>query len=284
MNVIATTLGATLLIQGGYFLWKLSADGQPQIGRAGTGAVLRALLTDWRWLLGLLFTVGGWLLFVQATSLGDISLVQPLMSAGDVLLVVMAVLFLRERLGRWEWIGVLVTVAGAAALAAQPEAAGGPIFDTGRLWTVIGLATACGVAILWWSRGTPRVEVAWAFVVGLAFGSGSVLTKALANRAAQARHDVLSMSTLVDPMLLAVVASNVAGLVLLQGAFQRGRAAVIVPVQLALANALTVVTGVAVFGEQVSALRALGIALIVAGTVALHAKPDGAGKSNSLPA
>ena len=78
---------------------------------------------------------------------------------------------------------------------------------------------------------------------------------------------------LFDPYLPTVVLANVVGLVLLQAAFQRGRAAVIVPLQLAMANAVTVVAGVAVFFEQVTSVRALGIALILGGTALLHIRP-----------
>ena len=83
----------------------------------------------------------------------------------------------------------------------------------------------------------------------------------------------MTWSILVDPLLLAVVLANVAGLVLLQAAFQRGRAAVIVPLQLAMANAITVVAGILIFAEHITAVRALGIALIIGGTVLLHVKP-----------
>ena len=67
------------------------------------------------------------------------------------------------------------------------------------------------------------------------------------------------------------MAANVAGLVLLQAAFQRGRAAVI-PLQLAMANAITVAAGILIFNENVTALRALGIGLIIGGTV-VHIRP-----------
>ena len=76
MSVVLVTLAATLLIQLGYFLWKLSATGQPKIGEASAWRVAHALVTDWRWMLGFAATNVGWLLFVQATALGDISLVQ----------------------------------------------------------------------------------------------------------------------------------------------------------------------------------------------------------------
>ena len=270
MNVVVVTLLSTLLIQAGYFMWKLSAEGQPKIGHASGAKVALALLSDWRWVLGFVFTTLGWVLFVQASWLGDISLVQPLMSAGDVLLVMMAVVFLHERLGGREWVCIAATVAGAATLSAHAGVAGPPTFDVLRLLVIVAGAAAAALALLWYSRHSARSEVSLALLVGLSFGCGSTLTKALAARAELAARPVLSWGTVLDPVLLAVVAANVLGLVLLQAAFQRGRAAVIVPVQLAVANAVTVLTGVVVFGEQVTAWRAVGIVLIVAGTGALH--------------
>jgi len=61
---------------------------------------------------------------------------------------------------------------------------------------------------------------------------------------------------------------------LLQAAFQRGRASVIVPLQLAMANGITVLAGLLVFGEHITTLRAAGIVLIVGGTALLHLKPS----------
>ena len=274
MSVVLTTLAATLFIQLGYFMWKLSADHeQPKIGEASALTVMRALLTDWRWLSGLIGTTLGWVLFVYATSLGDISLVQPLMSAGDLLLVIMAVVFLKERLGAIEWTGVLLTVLGAVALAWEAEDTHVTQFGASRLmWLLLGLV-AVGGALLLANRRAAKPEIGLALVVGMCFGAGSILTKALTVGYAGPGQSVLSWSILIDPLLLAVVAANVAGLVLLQAAFQRGRAAVIVPLQLAMANAITVAAGILIFNENVTALRALGIGLIIGGTVVLHIRP-----------
>ena len=83
--------------------------------------MVRALLGDWRWGSEFVSTSLGWVLFVQATALGDISLEQPLISSGDLLLVVLAVVFFKERMVTLEWIGVLLTVAGAVALACEAD-------------------------------------------------------------------------------------------------------------------------------------------------------------------
>jgi len=273
MAVVLTTLAATLLIQLGYFLWKLSAEGQPKIGGAPAGHVVRALVTDWRWLLGFAATSVGWVLFVQATALGDISLVQPLMSAGDLLLVILAVVFLKERLVGIEWAGVLLTVLGAVALAWEAENLHAADFDGMRLLILLGCTALAGATLLLANRRSHRPEVVLALVVGLCFGAGAVLTKALTADSSAPGQSVISWAILFNPLLLAVILANVLGLVMLQAAFQRGRASVIVPLQLAMANAITVLAGIVIFAEHITGLRAAGIVLIIGGTALLHLKP-----------
>lgn len=65
-------------------------------------------------------------------------------------------------------------------------------------------------------------------------------------------------------------------MVLQQAEFERGRTAVIVPLQLALANALTVAAGMLVFAEHITPLSGAGIALMVVGTGMLQLKPSSA--------
>jgi len=274
MTVVLTTLAATLLIQLGYFLWKLSAEGQPKIGGAPVRQVVRALLADWRWVLGFVATSLGWVLFVQATALGDISLVQPLMSAGDLMLVILAVVFLNERMVRAEWAGVLLTVLGAVALALEAEDIRVAGFDGLRLGILLGATVLLAGTLLLANRRLHRSEVLLGLVVGLCFGAGSILTKALTAESAGSGQSVMSWAILSNPLLVAVVLANAAGLVLLQAAFQRGRASVIVPLQLAMANAITVLAGILVFAEHITPLRATGIVLIVLGTTLLQLKPS----------
>lgn len=264
MQVVLCTLAATLFIQLGYFLWKLSANRQSGHGDVTAKFSLMALLHDWRWVLGLLSTIVGWLLFVQATAWGEISLVQPLMSVGDLLLVLMAVVFLHERLRPLEMAGLALTAVGAALLSWGARVKNSPDYDSLTLWALMGLIVAIGATVALLARRSTRQELPLALIVGLAFGSGASLTAALT-----AKSPTLTWSILLDPLLLGVVAANVIGLMALQIAFQRGRASVIVPVQLALANLVSVVAGVAVFNEIVDLQRALGITIILAGTALL---------------
>lgn len=235
-----------------------------------------ALVTDWRWMFGFIATSMGWLLFVQATALGDISLVQPLMSAGDLLLVVVAVFFLKERLGSFEWGGVLMTVLGVAFLAFEVSDSHSSNYVGMRLLMLLGVLVLIG-GLMFANRKKNLIgaEVLLALVVGLCFGSGAILTKAMTAQFSAPGESLIHFKSwllLIDPLLPAVILANVLGLIFLQAAFQRGRAAVIVPLQLAMANAVTVIAGIIIFSEHITLLRATGIILIIGGTALLQLK------------
>jgi len=270
MEVVLTTLAATLCMQLGFFLWKLSAASQPRIGVAPAAQVLRALLSSPAWLAGTLATMAGWVLFIRATHLGEIGIVQPLMSTGDVVLVLLAVLFLGERLGAREWLGLAVTVLGAFGLALGAQKVPGAAWAGADLAVLLGVTAAAAAFLLHRARragtapGKGQSELPLAAAVGLAFGTGALLTEAWT---ASVTPDA---SALLHPLLWALVAANVAGLVLLQTAFQRGRASVVVPVQLAVGNALAVGGGAWLFGEALTPARLLSVALILAGAALLQ--------------
>jgi hypothetical protein len=84
MQVIVLTMSAAFLIQLGYFIWKIAAVNLPRIGEEKLFTVIKAFLTSWKWLLGMSLRLLGLFLFVKATSIGALSLIQPLMSVGDV--------------------------------------------------------------------------------------------------------------------------------------------------------------------------------------------------------
>jgi drug/metabolite transporter (DMT)-like permease len=181
---------------------------------------------------------------------------------------------IKERMTGTEWAGVLLTVLGAVALAMEAEASQGVIFSGVRLSLLLGVSVFLSVALLLVNRQSQRPEVLLALVVGLCFGMGSILTKALTVESSRPELSIFTWAVVLNPLLLAVVLANVLGLVLLQAAFQRGRAAVVVPLQLAMANGVTVLAGVMVFAEHITLLRGTGMVLIVVGTALLQFKPS----------
>lgn len=266
MGVVLTTVAATLCMQLGYFLWKLSAVHQPKIGAAPARQVVRALVTDWRWMSGTAGSVLGWLLFIRATSIGEISVIQPLMSTGDLLLVVMAVVFLKERLGRREVLGLVVTIAGAMGLAWGAREVPGGEWHWGPLGGLLLCTVGGATLMVLYARRREAKEVPLALAVGLLFGTGAVMTEAWTAAAQPGWRAAL------HPLLAGLMAANVMGLVLIQAAFQRGRAAVIVPVHLAVGNAVALAGGAWLFHEPLSIDRVSSVLIIAVGAALLQGR------------
>ena len=103
-----------------------------------------------------------WLgLFVYATSLDDICLVQPLMSAGDLLLVIMAVALLKVCLGAIEWTEVLLTLLRPVALGWEAVDTHISKFGAVRLSWLLVLLVVAGGALPLADRRPPSPSSAW---------------------------------------------------------------------------------------------------------------------------
>jgi drug/metabolite transporter (DMT)-like permease len=98
-----------------------------------------------RWLTGTALSVAGAGLQVLALTLAPLTVVQPTLALGLVLLLVLATVVLHERVGRREWTGVVAIVIGVTgiALAAPPlSPPGGHGFGLALLMTALGVLTA----------------------------------------------------------------------------------------------------------------------------------------------
>lgn len=274
MSVVVVTLLAAFSMQLGYFLWKISADELPRIGEVALLSAIRAFISSPRWLAGMFATTIGWLLMVKATDLGEISIVQPLMSVGDLFLVVVAVTYLHERLKPVEWLGLFLTIIGAVLLASEAAVIEPRDIRWMRLTLYLGLVLVTFLYLFSVVKQGKRRELMLSIMVGLAFGTGAVLTELFTASIALAGEQLESAAFFLNPILPAMVLANMVGVGLLQAAFQQGRAAVVVPVQLAIANGLVVVAGAIVFEEPMSVLRLAGVSIVIAGAAMLHRLAD----------
>ena len=270
MLVILVTLTATFLIQLGYFMWKLAADSLPKIGEVSLWVGIRGFFTNWKWLLGFVATTFGWIFLIKASDLGEISVVQPLMSVGDLFLILLAVVFLKERLTKREWIGVALTVLGAVILSFEAHEIAPITINWIRTGLFISFCIVTGIILFQIGRKAQRPEVPLGIAVGICFGLGATLTELMTAYLTLSGQHLESLAGIFNPVLPFMLLANVAGLIILQAAFQRGRASVIVPIQLSVVNALVILSGIFLFLEAITPLRICGISIIVAGAVLLH--------------
>lgn len=271
MVVVVITLLAAFFMQTGYLSWKVAADRLPKADKITMRSQILLFLTSPLWLFGMFATAIGWLLFIKATDLGELTIVQPLMSAGDMILAVLiATLYLGERLDKREWYGIVSIIIGAMVISA--EAAVKKPSGIDWQWTsyVLLVTSILGSGAFFYSRKTAMKEIPLSLAVGAAFGCGALLTKLLTAKIYLTGKALGVLSVIADPILAPVLAANLLGIALLLLAFQNGRAVVIIPVQLALTNGFVLVGASLMFSEAITAYRFIGMGLIVAGTALLH--------------
>ena len=221
------------------------------------------------WLIGLIFTVLGWLFFVKATEIGEISVIEPLMTAGEIILILLAVIFLNERLIKKEWCGIILTIIGATMLSL-----GGQTLRTQNIsWSQLTLFLTFSLTALIILSALVykkiKLEITLALIVGISFGIGAILTELMTGYLTNRNLPLLSHHFFYNPIFPFMMSANLLSLITLQFAFQKGRASVIVPVQLSIVGVMSVVGGAMIFSESIPVMRIFGIGFIIFGTVLL---------------
>jgi hypothetical protein len=224
-----------------------------------------ALFTAPAYTWGMIVAMGSWGLHVGALSLAPISLVQSVIAGGLVLLTVVADRLFGHEVTRREWIGVALTAAGLAFLAATMSGTGSSAhsdYEAATLIAYIGVLTALGFAasVAGWHRDAMLVAVA----AGLLWGASDVSIKALSD----SLHDD-GIAVLVHPLAFVILSLSLIGLLVSARSLQRGAAVAVIAATSAAANVVTIAAGPTVFGEPLPddalgvTLRLLAFTLVV---------------------
>jgi drug/metabolite transporter (DMT)-like permease len=229
---------AAACYETGYALQAMEARTSPG-EQALRFSLFRTLARRPRWVLAVGLTIAGWPLQLWALSLAPITVVQPTLALGLLLLLVLGVTMLHEHVGRREWLAVVLVIAGVStiALAAPPESHS---YDTGAglivALAVLGFITtipwlvpsvrkrgafllvlAAGAADAWAAFasklitdelhvGRPLAALAWALGAGAAVGLGFLCeTTALQRRPATKVAPVILVMQIVIPVVLAPI-------------------------------------------------------------------------------
>ena len=115
---------ATSIMNFGVALQKKGAVELPRIGESEAGHTLRAFFTNRIWLLGTGLLVGGWGLYLVATNLADISIIQPTLGVGLAVLAAVSVFYLHERIRAIEWMAFVAMLLGMVFLGVSAEDSG----------------------------------------------------------------------------------------------------------------------------------------------------------------
>ncbi len=213
--------------------------------------------------LGILVAMLGWGLHVGALALAPISLVQTVIAGGLVLLTVLADTVFGIRVTRREWIGVGLTAAGLAALAATLGRDGhdaGSHYHTAPLVLYVAGAGLLGLALAARGAGAGRLAVS----AGLLWAASDTSIKALSSHLGATGAGVL-----VDPLAAVILIASLLGLLVSARSLQVGEAVPVIAMTSAAANLTTIAAGPIVFSEPLPAgqlaavVRVLAFGLVV---------------------
>ena len=238
------------------------------------GKVFKALFFQPIWLLGMASMVGGMTAFAYALSKGDISLVQPIVNLTMVFAAAIGVVFLKEKIYRMEIAGISVMLIGVLFIGAQQGGATSVQPTTGWL-AIMSLIFVVLVVLSLLSDRTVlkgRTAISLALATGFCFGLANTMGKVLTQRVIEkvgyfsfVDLDCLLAITLDFPIWL-IIFANVFGFSFFQTAFANGRVSMISPIITIISNTTPILAAIAVFQEQVGAMRGFGILLAMVGT------------------
>jgi drug/metabolite transporter (DMT)-like permease len=233
-------------------------------------------LFESRWyVLGILIALGSWGFHVTALALAPISLVQSVIAGGLTLLTVVADRLFGFRVTKREWIGVALTAAGLAFLAATMEGTASSKhsdYETAALALYAAAVLGVGLAAaLLDKRLAPGIG--FAASAGLIWGASDVSIKALSNHVGDGFVGVMT-----HPLAPVIALLSAIGLTVSAKSLQDGQAVPVIAVTSTAANVVTIASGPIVFGEPLPqdafgmALRVLAFGLVI-GAAALTPPP-----------
>ncbi len=257
--------------------------------------VLRAvagLLTSRAWLAGFALMLAGLACQTVVLTFEPVSVVQPVLASGVVLVPVLSRLMLRERLGGGEICCVAALAVSVILLAVSAAGTGGAAghhASPGPMAAVIVPSVIAGAALAAGSlRGRAPGHAAAATGVGCGAGTGliygvaALAIKALSGILAGHRTAAgIAAGVASSPYLYLLAGCLVTGMLLFQAGLQSCRASIIVPVSVVTGSAYFMVAATWLFHEHLPAspgrlgLRLAGITLAGLGLVALSRQAAG---------
>jgi drug/metabolite transporter (DMT)-like permease len=220
-----------------------------------------------RWyVLGLVVATASWGLHVAALSLAPISLVQSVIAGGLVLLTVTADRLFGFKVTRREWIGVALTAAGLAFLAATMSGLGAERhsdWEPGSLAVYVTALAGLGFAATAVAGEDERGGNVLALAAGLLWGASDISIKALSANVDQ------GLAVVLHPLALVILTLSLIGLTVSARSLQLGKAVPVIAITGAAANTTTIAAGPLIFDEPLPddplalVVRLLAFALVI---------------------
>lgn len=256
-STVATAIRTIVVL---FFSWLMVfvVGSQSQIGDISGKTLLFLILSG-------LATGASWLCYFKALQLGDINKVVPIDKSSTILTILLAFLLLREEISVPKAIGVVVIAVGTFLMIEKKDAA--PQQSGGKSWLLyaVGSAVFASLTSILGKVGIAGVESN----LGTAIRTGVVLVMAWVMVFATGKRHALRAIPRKELGFICLSGLATGGSWLCYyRALQDGLASVVVPID-KLSILVTVLFSYIVFHEKLTRKSALGLGLIVGGTLVM---------------
>lgn len=265
---IAAAVGASLLYNASIALQALEAREVPREHSLRV-SLLGRLLRNRRWLGATALGLAGWPLEIAALLLAPLTVVQPCLASGLVLLLWLGATRLGERPGRREWVAVVAIVAGVAGVALVAPERSTDHAGTATMALALALVAIPILAPYALRSRAASLSILAVLSAGCGYAWTAIASKLLT--------DELAAGTLLVAVawLATAAASEALALLSEMSALQRRPATHVAPVMFAVQVLVPVILAPLIFEEKWSTTPLNGAVLVafmavaVAGTMLL---------------
>ncbi len=281
---VLLALACAFVANLGFFFKYRGANAVPRVEVRHPLRSARRLYSSKWFTLGMVIATGSWGLHVAALSLAPMSVIQVSLAAGVVFIAVMADRLFGFKVGRRQWIGLILTAAGLVMLGVTLPALHGAHSQFSQAAMIAfeaGLFALGGLLLMGPRMGGPVEHhgVMLAAAAGILFGVSDTAIKALTG--ITGAHGLIGL--VLSPWLaVAVLASIVAFYASARG-LQDGEAVPVIAVTGTAANIAGIAGGIIVFGDPMAGttagvvLQALAFVLVLVASAMMPAPVRAAG-------
>jgi multidrug transporter EmrE-like cation transporter len=285
---IACAIAGALTLNWAIYLQKKAVTALPDIEFKFSWDTIKAFITNKPWLFAQSINVTGFVLYSIALALAPVSIVEPIIASGIVLLAYLAIKHLNEKPRRIDYMAMGMSVFGVVLLGVS-LAEGLPKDKLNHGWEIpifAGIIIGLAVIIPLVMRGTTaRLSVGLGISVGLFFGIAAVFQRLT-------MMYLVNLSThwhLFLVFLIACICTYIPAFILLQAALQKGMAIIVAPIYNGLMELVPIMVGMMALNESFPAsnllkvVRILAFVLILTGTVILSQRAEAEEDMESFP-
>src|SRR3954447_8049542 len=255
----------------GFLLRQRGATAAPDVDVRKPVGTIKALFSQRWWTIGFGVAIVAWVLHVASLSLAPLSLVQAVLASGFVMLAILAERWFGFKVGKREWVGILLTTAGLAMLgltASEAKTHGAhasyPIGAAVAFEAGLVLVGALALTVHRSERGRGQAGPLLGAGAGLLFTVSHVGIKALTGQLSAS-----DPASFLTPWIPLIVLAFVGAFFASARSLQIGEAVPVIAITSAVSNVTAILAGVVVFNHPCGdtpltiAIRIAAFALVI---------------------